>query len=492
MLYQLVTVICGFILPRFMLKAFGSEVNGAVTSIAQFLGYISLLEAGVGGVTRAALYKPLAEGDKVKINGIVNATQSFFRKMAFIFVVYATVLTCSFKYISNTALDWAFIAGLVLVLSISTFSQYYFGMTYSVLLQADQSNYISNTLSIVTVILNTIISIVLIKLGCGVHIVKLASVTVYFIRPLFLNIVARRKFEIKKDIAPDNTAIKQRWNGFGHHIAFYIHNNVDVMVITILLGLKYSSVYAVYSMILIGIKNIVNSLSGGSEAAFGDMIAKNEKSILKNRFAMIETLTSVSVVTLFTTAGILIFDFIRIYTSGINDVNYIIVPFGILFAISEGLHCIKQNYHSIVLAAGHYKQTQIGAFIEAGINVVLSIALSFFIGISGIVAATIISTLYRLIEYVIYLRKNILERSIKDFIVRFSVNCMSSLSAVLICLILPFSNSENYIAWFFKAIFVFSIVAATVFIWNIIFYRKTLFEIVRKIIKMFFKKIEKH
>ena len=32
-----------------------------LSSITRFLGYIVLLEAGVGGVVRAALYKPLAE-----------------------------------------------------------------------------------------------------------------------------------------------------------------------------------------------------------------------------------------------------------------------------------------------------------------------------------------------------------------------------------------------------------------------------------------------
>ena len=41
--------------------AYGSDVNGLVSSITQFLGYIALVEGGVGGVIRAALYKPLAK-----------------------------------------------------------------------------------------------------------------------------------------------------------------------------------------------------------------------------------------------------------------------------------------------------------------------------------------------------------------------------------------------------------------------------------------------
>lgn len=61
LLAQITVLVCGFILPRFFLQSFGSEVNGMVNSIAQFLGVISFLELGVGAVVESALYKPLAE-----------------------------------------------------------------------------------------------------------------------------------------------------------------------------------------------------------------------------------------------------------------------------------------------------------------------------------------------------------------------------------------------------------------------------------------------
>ena len=56
---QVVSVICGFILPRLILESFGSDVNGLVNSITQFLGVITLLDLGVGAVVQSALYKPL-------------------------------------------------------------------------------------------------------------------------------------------------------------------------------------------------------------------------------------------------------------------------------------------------------------------------------------------------------------------------------------------------------------------------------------------------
>lgn len=43
LLNQLVILVCGFILPRYILSYFGSDVNGLVTSITRFLSVISFL-----------------------------------------------------------------------------------------------------------------------------------------------------------------------------------------------------------------------------------------------------------------------------------------------------------------------------------------------------------------------------------------------------------------------------------------------------------------
>lgn len=474
LILQLVTVIFGFILPRLVLSAFGSEVNGAVSSITQFLGYISLLEAGVGGVTRAALYKPLANADRKKISGVVNATQEFFKKLSYVFVVYTLVLSISFKYIAGTELSIVYTGSLVLIIAASTFAQYYFGITNVLILQADQRTYISTGIQIITIILHTIVSVLLIKLGCSIHIVKFASTGIFVLRPFVLSVVVGKIYHLDRYEPADNDAIKQRWSGLGQHIAFFLHNSADMMVITIFLGLKWVSVYNVYYMIVDGIRNIVNSLTGGSEAAFGNMIAQGDEDILNSRFCMIETLASCVIVIFFTTTGVLLSDFVEIYTRGIQDINYHLPTFGTLLVISEALHCVKQQYHSLVLAAGHYKETQIGAFVEAGLNIFLSVVLVNSIGISGVIIATIISTTYRMIDYVLHLKKCILHRKIGVFVKRFLITILNAASVVLTCNVFPFVKAETYFQWVLKAIpvFVFSIVITG--LWNLAFYKENL------------------
>ena len=76
-------------------------------------------------------------------------------------------------------------------------------------------------------------------------------------------------------------------------------------------------------MVSSNIRKIVNSVSAGTMAAFGNMIAKKEDEILKKRFEQYELLTFISCYILFTTTAILFIPFIAIYTKGISDVNYI-------------------------------------------------------------------------------------------------------------------------------------------------------------------------
>ena len=50
LLLQVFIFIKGLIVPRLIITNYGSDVNGLISSITQFLAYISLLEGGVGGV----------------------------------------------------------------------------------------------------------------------------------------------------------------------------------------------------------------------------------------------------------------------------------------------------------------------------------------------------------------------------------------------------------------------------------------------------------
>ena len=169
LLYQLVSTACGIVIPWIMIEKFGSVAYGATTSIAQFLAYIALFEGGVGRVSRAALYGPLAVGDVEGISGIYLATRRFFRLLGIAFVGYALILACFYYDISNVVeftREYVFV--LVLVIAIGKFAEYMGGITNITLFNADQKQYIVNLVMILTTVMNVVVVVVLANAGVDI------------------------------------------------------------------------------------------------------------------------------------------------------------------------------------------------------------------------------------------------------------------------------------------------------------------------------------
>lgn len=428
---QLVTLLCGIIAPKLMIDAFGSEAYGATVSIGQFLSYIALLEGGIGGVARAALYKPLAEGDMQEISVVMAEVRRFFRIIACIFVAYALVIACSFRGISGSdVLDWASTFLLVIAISLSTLGQYFIGISNIILLQAAQKSYVTNMVNIAGMIVNTLMIILLISLGCSIITVKLVSSMVFVLRPVVLWAYVRRHYPLRRVPKGKTSRLSQKWSGLSQHIAFFLHSNTDVVILTCFSSLKAVAVYSVYNMVVANIQNLAASFISGMEALFGDMLARKEQEKLNRTFSVYETIISVVAVILFAVTTVMVVPFVRIYTAGVTDTDYEAPLFAVLLILSALLYCLRMPYHSAIIAAGHFRQTQAAAYGEALLNVGLSILLVMHFGLVGVAIGTLTATAFRLVYYVGYLSRRILNRPVRLFLRRSALNAVLWLAAV--------------------------------------------------------------
>ena len=483
MILQIVSIGCGLIVPQLMIRAFGSELYGATTSITHFLAYIALLESGVAGVARAALYKPLAEGDVLATSEIYYEVTRFFRNIAAIFVVYTLVIACCYRFIAaGSDLEWLFSFVLVIVISISTIGQYLFGISNSILIQSDQRHYVFNILLILTVSLNTVFVVALTYLGCNIIIVKLAGSFVYLMKPLLLAVYVKRHYKIlpSGECAKSNR-LTQKWTALGQHLAYFLHTNTDVVVLTVLADLKTVAVYAVYNMIVTNIRNLTASFYNGLEAIFGNMYAKGELEYLNKVFGRYETLISIVAITLYSTTAALIVPFVKLYTEGVTDANYIIPGFAILAVLAEMVYTLRTPYHYLVNAANRFKQTRMAAYGEAVINIVLSVALVFRFGIAGVAAATLIATAFRSLFYAVYVSRHIIHRDSFLYVKR---NILNGLTFAAIVItgnhLVKLIGAESYYKWFLCGTGVFltaSVITAAV---NVIFYGEDVLDILRR------------
>ena len=482
LLLQIVTIISGFIIPRLILKTFGSDVNGLVSSLNQFLSYISLIEGGLTGVVLASLYKPLEEKNYNKVSGIVKATNKFFKKLAIIFLVYTLFLSIIYPIVVTSSFSFEFICYLTWILSINLFMQYFFSLTWRILLQADKKVALVSIVQIICIILNTISVVILINIFPDIHVVKLATAIIYLIQPITFNIYIEKHFDITKNVKPDKEAISQRWNGFGINTAAFIHNNTDIILLTILTNLKDVSIYSIYYLVVNGLKSLITSISAGIVPTLGHSLARDDKETINKFFNKYEFIILLITFIFFTIGGLLITPFVQIYTYGINDTNYYQPIFGWLMIIAEMLYCIREPYLQVAYSSNKFKEISKYAYIEAGLNIAISLLLVPKFGIIGVAVGTLVAMAYRTGFHIWYLKNNILNRKIKHSIKIISIFAVGLIISVILSNILFKFIDVNVISWIVYAIKNSILVLLIYFIIIIIFYKDIVKEIINKII----------
>lgn len=481
-LHQIIAIICGFILPRLFLSYYGSSVNGLVSSITQFLGFISLAELGVGAVVQSSLYKPLAEKNTDQISKIFKSANHFFNIIGFILLIYTIGLMFIYPMIVIETYDYLYTALLILIISFSTFSQYYLGITYRMILGADQYGFISQILSCAALVLNTALCFVFIRMSFSVHFVKCTSSIIFLIQPLVLMYIGKKKYKINRKVIIEQEPIKQKWNGVAQHIASVVNNNTDVLVLTLFSDLKTVSVYSVYHLVVNGVKNIVNSFTSGFIALFGNMLAKNERDVLNRTFTYFEWVIHTVTTIAFSLTGVLLLPFVKIYTSGINDVNYIVPSFAVLITAAQAAYCLRLPYNIMTMAAGHYKQTQTSAIVEALLNIIVSVLFVFKYGLIGVAIGTLSAMIYRTIYLAVYISKNIINRKMSHFIKHIGIDVLTALFIGIISLFINI-DANAIPSWIFSALIWTLICLFVSLIINYIFYHDLVISFIKKLFK---------
>lgn len=432
---QLVTFVRGLILPYKIIHEYGSDINGLVSSITQFLTYISLLEAGVGTIFRSSLYKPLADGDTEKVSGVINEQKRFYRKIGLVFVFYVIALCFIYPLIAKTKISTEYIVSFILILSISTFAEYFISLPYVSLLSADQKVRISYIVSIVYTIVNILVALFWVWLKADIRLIYLSMCVIGLLRPLFYWLYVKKHYNLSKTAAPDASALKQRWNGMVHHISYYVHTNTDSAILTIFVGTSMVSVYNAYGAIIFGMERLITSVSAGTAAGIGNVLVGGDKKTIDRTVDLFEFVQSAATTVLFTITALMIMPFIKLYSAHITDVNYIYPEFGYVLVCAEAIYCFRCIYSTISTNANKFKETQLGAILECVVNLVLSLILTLAcgMGLLGIAIGTLAGMFVRYLAEVLFLSKNVINRSVLKAFKSLLVNACIAAVSILIC-----------------------------------------------------------
>lgn len=410
LLLQVVNIVVGFIVPHALIGTYGSGVNGLVTSLAQFVSYIQLVEAGISSAAVFQLYAPLARGDAAGTSRVVSAARVFYYKSGAVFTALMLALACLypvFVQVNGVSSPGVFV--LVLALGATGFLDFFTLAKYRVLLTATQRNWVIQLASIAYKVLYT--AVVLVGTFAGVSVVELFVIAVLPIlaRTVILVIYSKRSYpEINFSADSKGLKLDQRWDAFFLQLLGAVQSGAPTIVATFVLGdLSLVSVFSVYMLVANGLQNAINSFSQGTQASFGDVIVRGETETLKRSFREFQAL-AYGVTGVACGAGIaLVVPFVRLYTADVADVNYVYPFVGALCMVNVLLYHLKTPQGLLVIAAGKYRGTRVQTALQTAILLVGSIVLGAAFGMPGILAGMILSNLYRDVDLMFYIPRKV-------------------------------------------------------------------------------------
>lgn len=469
---KIISMACSLILPRLFILSFGSEITGLMSSITQYLSLISLLDLGMGAVLQASMYKPLVENDTNTLSTIYYKSQQFFYRIGLALLLYIIILCLLLPQILSGNFSIKQIVSLILILSLSQLLQFFIGITSQIILGSDQKAYIKELLQGLANIANLLLSIFLIHLNQSIYLVKFTTALVYVVPPIIISIYVHKHYHISKQNIDKGYKIKQQWYGIGQHIAYTIQESTDIVILSLLTTLSSVSVYVVYNTVFQGIKVFLNAITSGLRPYLGKSLHAEDRETISRQFNQIEwKIHTVSTIILSTTFQ-LVTPFVILYTRNIKDANYNQPIFGYMMTLSILFYALRLPYRTLVFAKGDFKNTQVGTYLEAIINLVISFSLVFQLRLIGVAIGTLISLLFSLIYYTWYCYKFLLKISLKRALYLYTSDLLVfTLSSIIFIQLI--SDIHNFWSWAIWGIISVSITTLISFLANKIFFKKS-------------------
>lgn len=466
-LYQIVVMLVGFVTPRVILQFYGSELNGLVSSINQFITYFSLIEAGIAGAATFSLYKPLAENDHDGVSAIVSATKKFYNQSGMLFVGLVALMAATYPFLVKTEdLSVPAVAILVLALGAKGFLEFFTLAKYRVILTADQKTFVISNASSVYIILQMIIIVVLAMLRVNIVVVYSVAILALWTRSFLLRRYVRRNYPyINYKAKPNVHALDQRWDALFLQVLGAAQTGAPVLLATVFTSLTEVSIYSIYNMVFTGINGVLSIFVNGLSSGFGDVIARKETKTLQHSYKDFEFIYYIIITIVYTVAAVMLLPFIRLYTRGITDANYIQPIIALLFVVNGLLYNLKTPQGMLVIAAGMFKETRYRSLAQALIIIVGGAILAPFFGLVGILIASCLSNLYRVIDLLFFVPHRITK-------LRVWLTLKRMLLSVALCTLLPPLvglipfDQQGFIYWIGQAIVVTLLVGGVVVLIN--------------------------
>lgn len=461
LLFYFVTLFLSFFSRKIFLNCLGADFVGLTGTLGNILGYLNLAELGVGAAVAFNLYKPIQQGDKDGIKDLISLYGYYYRNIGLIVLSAGIILSCFIPLIfrdSNFPLTVIFFAFYSFLAS-SLFG--YFLNYRSILLSADQKNYVVTAYSQTANLIKTILQLsiayyyanyyawIAIELFFGVIYCFILNYKIDKVYPWLKCSVK----EGKKQSTNYPSILKSTRQVFVHKIKDFILTQSDQLFIFIFVSLKMVAYYGNYVLIITRLTSLIGTVLDSVLASVGNLVAENDKSKILKIFWELMAIRYFMAGTICFCIYQLITPFVTLWLGAqyvLTQSILVILLINLFIMISRGT---VDNFN---FAYGHYGDVW-AAWTEGIINVAVTIVMGYYWGIPGILLGKTVSLIPIIVLWKpLYLFKDGFRESYRYYwknTIRYYVFfCIAAISVHYLLKIVPIDPFYSYGWWLVYAV----------------------------------------
>ena len=441
--------ILGIIVRKFFLQYFDIEYLGYEGLFGSTFTLLSMAEMGIAGMVTYRLYKAIEEQNYDEISLLMEMFKLLYRIIGVVVFFLGMILYLYLPLIiKDNVCNLGYVRIIFIVNLLITLSSYFLAYRRTLFI-ADQKEYFVVKIDTIYRLLGFVLKLY--------FVIFLQNYILYILTNLFTNIacnftiffLSKKKYSKLKKKTVRLSDYKERKfdkdiaNLIIHKFASTIYSSADNVIISFVCGIKYVGLYSNYLLINAGVMSFFAKLLTPLEASVGNFIYKSDFNKLKDFFygydCFCKLVASYSFVSFF-----ILFQPTISYLFGQNY----LLPISAVFMISLNNYVSLRQYSicSFRDAVGNYEIDRNSRLYSAILNVVLSLLLGHYYGITGILFSTVIGNIF-----IWYGRQKVVEKNIflpgflkKNMLLEIKMLCISFID-LAICYYLTLSFSFDFI-----------------------------------------------
>jgi len=394
--YYSIALVAQFIARKVFLDNLGDEFIGLTETIKSIIGFLNLAELGIGTVIGFALYPHFSSGNREKIKEVVALLNFLYHRIGLFITLLGVVFSFFIPWVfTGLPFDLTYVYLYYYTFLAATLLTYF--INYRILvLEADQKSYVVFRNYQVTNILR-----LLVQSAVAYY---LQSFLFWILADLFFAIlftikvnrsIAKEypwlpKFFKKPDLSQYKVLIKKIKQSFVHKMATFVLDGTDQIVIFALIGVNTVTFFTNYQLIFKQVNNLLNIVFRNSEAGIGNLVAEGDNTKSESIFWEMTGLRYL-VGGFFTIAiYLLLGPFIELW---IGEKYILAESTLILLSVTFFINQVRAPVDHYIYAYGLFHDTW-APITEAILNLFFSLILGYYIGLDGILIATLISLVF--------------------------------------------------------------------------------------------------